>query len=100
MNDRNVDSVPCKPAIAMEHSSQNSSRSMKNIVFGGFFIALLMLSAFPPFYLKVSGSGFLIFGIPLAISYWVIITVTLGIGVTILYAVEVNDDEMMDEVQS
>lgn len=36
-------------------SSENPGR-LKNLVFGLYFFALLMMALFPPFYLKVSGS--------------------------------------------
>ncbi|RMN04719.1 hypothetical protein ALQ69_05451, partial [Pseudomonas savastanoi pv. glycinea] len=40
-------------------SSENPGR-LKNLVFGLYFFALLMMALFPPFYLKVSGSTALV----------------------------------------
>ncbi len=53
---------------------------LKNLVFGLYFFALLMMALFPPFYLKVSGSAVLVLGIPLPIFYWILIAVLMGLG--------------------
>ncbi len=49
-------------------SFENPGR-LKNLVFGLYFFALLMMALFPPFYLKVSGSTALVLGVPLPIFY-------------------------------
>ncbi|KPW74175.1 hypothetical protein ALO78_100133 [Pseudomonas amygdali pv. ciccaronei] len=68
-------------------SSENPGR-LKNLVFGLYFFALLMMALFPPFYLKVSGSTALVIGVPLPIFYWILIAVLMGLGLWMLYVVE------------
>ncbi len=60
----------------------------KSLVFALYFIALLMMALFPPFYLKISGSTVVILGIPLPIFYWILNATLMGLGLWVLYAYE------------
>jgi amino acid transporter len=70
---------------------------LKNRVFGVYFVILLMMALFPPFYLSVSGSTVIILGIPLPIFYWILIAVLMGVGLTGLYVAESAAGEIPEE---
>lgn len=73
--------------------------SLKTLVFGLYFSALLLMAIFPPFYLSVSGSAVLVLGIPLPIFYWIIIAVMLGLGVCALYLFESANGDIPEEAR-
>jgi hypothetical protein len=58
----------------------------------GFFAALygvaLLFALFPPLYLWGSGIRTDVFGIPFAITYWIIDALVLGLTLTAFYVVE------------
>lgn len=60
----------------------------KKIVFGLYFGFLTLLAIFPPFYLSISQSSWVILGIPFPFFYWIMIAVLLMIGLTALYFIE------------
>ncbi|RMM78663.1 hypothetical protein ALQ71_03742 [Pseudomonas coronafaciens pv. striafaciens] len=85
-----------------EHSMSNVPSSvtpgrLKSLVFGVYFLALLMMALFPPFYLSVSGSTVVVLGIPLPIFYWILIAVLMGLGLWMLYVVESLTGEIPEE---
>lgn len=61
---------------------------VKRLVFGIYFAFLTLLAIFPPFYLSISQSTWVILGIPLPFFYWIMIAVLLMIGLTALYFIE------------
>ncbi len=73
---------------------------LKTLLFGAYFLVLLLMAVFPPFYLSVSGSTALVMGIPLPMFYWILIAVLLGLGVWALYLVESANGEIPEEAQS
>lgn len=60
----------------------------KGLIFGIYFGFLTLLAIFPPFYLSISQSPWIILGIPLPFFYWIMIAVLLMIGLTVLYFIE------------
>jgi hypothetical protein len=81
-----------------------STRSMvarpqriKSLVFALYFIALLMMALFPPFYLKISGSTVVVLGIPLPIFYWILNAALMGLGLWVLYAYESATGEIPED---
>jgi hypothetical protein len=76
-----------------------SSRT-KNTIFGTLFALCLLAAVFPPFYLSVSGSTTLVFGIPLSAAYWIIDALVLGLTVWALYIVEDIRGEIVDDVSA
>lgn len=60
----------------------------KGLIFGIYFGFLKLLAIFPPFYLSISQSPWIILGIPLPFFYWIMIAVLLMIGLTVLYFIE------------
>lgn len=70
---------------------------LKTLVFGVYFFLLLMMALFPPFYLSVSSSAFIVLGIPLPMFYWISIAVLMGLGLWVLYVVESVTGEIPDE---
>lgn len=74
-----------------------SPARLRNQIFGAYFLLLLMLALFPPFYLSVSGSTALVLGIPLPIFYWIAIAVLAALGVWALYVAELKAGEIPEE---
>ena len=70
---------------------------LKTLIFGAYFLLLLMMALFPPFYLSVSSSTLIVLGIPLPIFYWISIAVLMGLGLWVLYVVECMTGEIPDE---
>lgn len=62
--------------------------SIKNVLFGCYLAALLIMALFPPLYLSVSGSSMIILGIPLPIFYWLAIAILLSLGLWVIYMTE------------
>ncbi|WP_122155918.1 hypothetical protein [Paraburkholderia sp.] len=81
----------------MKDAIKVAPRSTRRIVFGAYFLLLLAMALFPPFYLSVSGSAALVAGIPLPIFYWVSNAVLAGLGVWALYIVESVNGELPEE---
>jgi len=73
--------------------------SGKGVLFGLYFLGLLLMAVFPPFYLSISGSRTLVLGIPLPMFYWILIAVLLGLGVWALYLVESINGDIPEETQ-
>lgn len=73
---------------------------LKTLVFGVYFLLLLMMALFPPFYLSVSSSTVIVLGIPLPIFYWISIAVLMGLGLWVLYVFESATGEIPDEGDS
>jgi hypothetical protein len=72
-------------------------RRIKSLVFALYFIALLMMALFPPFYLKISGSTVVVLGIPLPIFYWILNAALMGLGLWVLYAYESATGEIPED---
>ncbi len=73
---------------------------LKTLVFGVYFLMLLMMALFPPFYLSISSSAVIVLGIPLPIFYWILIAVLTGLGLWGLYIIESMTGEIPDEGDS
>ncbi|WP_423822125.1 hypothetical protein V5738_17515 [Salinisphaera sp. SPP-AMP-43] len=73
--------------------------TMKTL-FAIYFLALLLMAVFPPFYLAVSGSQILVLGIPLPFFYWILIAALLCLGVALLYCYEQARGEIPEDEQS
>lgn len=71
----------------MQSSTEKISKA-KGLIFGIYFGFLTLLAVFPPFYLSISQSTWVILGIPLPFFYWIMIAVLLMIGLTLLYFIE------------
>ena len=71
----------------MQSSTEKISKA-KGLIFAIYFGFLTLLAIFPPFYLSISQSEWVILGIPLPFFYWIMIAVLLMIGLTILYVIE------------
>jgi len=56
--------------------------------FAAFYALALALAVFPPFYLAASGSTVSVFGMPWAISYWIVDAALVGVSLAALYWVE------------
>jgi hypothetical protein len=69
----------------------------KNIFFALYFALLLLLAIFPPFYLSISNSSIIVFGIPLPIFYWLAIAILLAIGLSVMYCIETILGEIPEE---
>ncbi len=72
-------------------------RRLKALVFGIYFVVLLLMALFPPFYLSISGSTVIVLGIPLPIFYWIAIATLTGLGLWVLYIVESATGEIPEE---
>lgn len=72
----------------------------RTIVFGAYFVLLLVMALFPPFYLSVSGQSTIVAGIPLPFVYWISNALLVGLGVWALYAVESINGELPEEEAS
>ncbi len=70
---------------------------LKPLVFGVYFVVLLMMALFPPFYLSVSSSAVIVLGMPLPIFYWIAIATLTGLGLWVLYLVESASGEIPEE---
>jgi len=70
---------------------------LKALVFGVYFVVLLLMALFPPFYLSISGSAAIVLGIPLPIFYWIAIATFTGLGLWVLYIVESATGEIPEE---
>lgn len=81
----------------MKDANGTSSRPVRSVVFGLYFLFLLAMALFPPFYLSVSGRQTLVAGIPLPIFYWMSNAVLAGLGVWALYIVESIHGELPEE---
>lgn len=75
-------------------------RTTRQTVFGAYFLLLLAMALFPPFYLSVSGQPALVLGIPLPIMYWISNALLVGLGVWALYIVEGMNGELPEEEAS
>ena len=73
------------------------SRRSIVIFFGTLYAIALVFALFPPLYLWGSGSSFDILGIPMAIMYWIIDAVALGLTLTAFYVVEDIRGELDDD---
>jgi hypothetical protein len=82
---------------SMKADSGTFPRPVRSVVFGLYFLLLLAMALFPPFYLSVSGEQTLIAGIPLPIFYWMSNAVLAGLGVWALYVVESINGELPEE---
>ncbi|ELP66404.1 hypothetical protein ACKI1I_44410 [Streptomyces turgidiscabies] len=58
------------------------------VAFGGIYGLALVFGCFPPAYLWASGSAVVIAGLPVAIWYWILIAVLVGLSLWALYWVE------------
>lgn len=58
------------------------------IAFGGIYGLAFVFGCFPPAYLWASGSAVVIAGLPLAIWYWILIAVLVGLSLWALYWIE------------
>jgi hypothetical protein len=70
---------------------------LKALVFGLYFLAMLLMALFPPFYLSISSSAVIVLGIPLPIFYWIAIATLTGLGLWVLYIVESATGEIPEE---
>lgn len=70
---------------------------LKTLIFGIYFLALLLMALFPPLYLSISGSTAIVFGIPLPIFYWIAIATLTGLGLWVLYIVESVTGEIPED---
>jgi hypothetical protein len=84
----------------MSDATQILSLPARKIVFGAYFLLLLAMALYPPFYLSVSGSTTLVAGIPLPIFYWMSTAVLAGLGVWALYMIESINGELPEEGNS
>lgn len=72
----------------MIQDEHKSMIRLKNIFFTIYFSSLLILTITPTFYLNISGSRYLILGIPLPFFYWIAIAFMLMVGLSIMYLLE------------
>ncbi len=77
--------------------TRRRTASMRDIAFGVYFVLMLLMALFPPFYLSVSGSTALILGIPLPMFYWISNAVLVALGVWALYIAELSSGAIPDE---
>jgi len=70
---------------------------LKTMIFGAYFLVLLLMALFPPFYLGVSSSPVIVLGIPLPIFYWILIATLMGLGLWALYLIESMAGDIPDE---
>lgn len=77
----------------MSTSKQRITQT-KRIIFAVYFGFLTLLAIFPPFYLSISQSPWLILGIPWPFFYWIMITILLMVGLTVLYFIELKLGEI------
>ncbi|WP_430379873.1 hypothetical protein [Streptomyces sp. B1-3] len=68
------------------------------VAFGGIYGLALVFGCFPPVYLWASGSAGVIAGLPVAIWYWILIAVLVGLSLWALYWVEDIRGEL-DEIR-
>jgi hypothetical protein len=70
---------------------------LKTLVFGIYFLVLLLMALFPPLYLSISSSAVIVLGIPLPIFYWIGIATFTGLGLWVLYLIESATGEIPEE---
>lgn len=73
------------------------SRRSIVIFFGALYAVALLFAIFPPLYLWGSGIRYAIFGLPFAISYWIIDALILGLTLAAFYVVEDIRGELDDD---
>lgn len=67
------------------------------VFFGTLYAVALLFALFPPLYLWGSGIRYEVFGMPFAISYWIIDALVLGLTLTAFYVVEDIRGELDDD---
>lgn len=81
----------------MRELIRSMSTRTKNTVFGSVFVACLLATSFPPFYLASSGKGGAILGVPVAVAYWLIIFAVVMASIWALYIVEDIRGEIIED---
>ncbi|TCM60041.1 hypothetical protein EC844_13611 [Acinetobacter calcoaceticus] len=81
----------------MNNRNYKKSIQIKNIFFSLYFLLLLIITVTPNFYIGISGSPWLILGIPLSLFYWFAIAVMLMFGLSVMYLLEDHFGEIPRE---
>jgi hypothetical protein len=76
---------------------RSMSTRTKNTVFGTVFGACLLATTFPPFFFAASGKGISLFGVPIAVAYWLIIFAVIMTAIWALYVVEDIRGEIIED---
>lgn len=57
-------------------------------IFWLIFLVTLLAAVVPPFYMRASGAGGLVLGVPLALAYWIIDPFILMVAMGVYYWIE------------
>lgn len=72
-------------------------RLVKSVLLAIYAIAVAM-AIFPPLYLSASGVRWAVFGVPFAITYWIVNALLVAFALTVLYVYEDARGELGEEV--
>lgn len=72
-------------------------RLVKSVLLAIYVIAVAM-AIFPALYLSASGVRWAVFGVPFAITYWIVNALLVAFALTVLYVYEDARGELDEEV--